>query len=98
MPIIINIRNYGKTLPPNTIILDRRSEWGNPYRISQVLNRDQVVDLHRDWFFHSTDAANLRNKIEELDKYDYWACWCSEERCHLDNLAEFLELRKAGKI
>ncbi|KKN71332.1 hypothetical protein LCGC14_0422420 [marine sediment metagenome] len=94
MPIIINIRNYGKTLPPNTIILDRRSEWGNPYRITQVLSREEVIAKHRKWFFYGSDASNLRGKIEELDKYDYWACWCTEEACHLDNLKDFLDIIK----
>ncbi len=97
MPTIINIRNY-KTLPHNSIILDRRSEWGNPYRITQMIAREEAVAKHKEWFFYSSDASNLRGRIEELDKYDYWACWCADEQCHLDNLKDFLVLRKKGQI
>ena len=78
---------------PDAVIVDRRSEWGNPYVIGQryltkkfghakVRDRAHAVDLFRQSLrARSRDISKLRGK--DL------ACWCPlDQPCHADVLLE----------
>lgn len=81
-------RVKGWRMPPNTIYVGRPTKWANPYRIGVNGNRDEVVELYKDW---------LREKIEENPKFleplkgKDVACWCRlDEKCHADVIIEAL--------
>ena len=58
------------------------SEWGNPYRINKVHNRDQVIALYGRYITKNTklldSVGDLRGKV--------LGCWCSPQSCHAEVL------------
>ena len=76
-----------------TVRIDRRTRWGNPFRITASLSRAQVVDLYRADLWRRIrsgdialdDLAGLHGKT--------LACWCSWPRqaCHGEVLASAAE-------
>ena len=61
--------------------VDRRSIWGNPFRIGIHGDRAEVCDR-----FEREHLPELIDRIPEL-KGKALGCWCSPERCHANALA-----------
>jgi hypothetical protein len=63
--------------------MDRRTPWGNPFRIGRDGDRAQVIARYRDWIRFQPDLLaripSLRGKV--------LACWCAPLPCHGDVLA-----------
>jgi hypothetical protein len=83
---VLNIRDYRKpgtkfpsyALPPNAKRIDRRSRWGNPYRIGEIwlgrpLDRDKAIELYREWLRRR--LVQQPDYLEPLRGKDL-ACWC----------------------
>jgi hypothetical protein len=63
------------------VLVDRSSEWGNPFRSPRNGDRDTVCDLYALYCLPPTyKIPFLKGKV--------LACWCYPERCHGDYLAE----------
>lgn len=88
-------RKKGWKMPPNTVIVDRRTKWGNPFTLQKKddLSGSPVpVDLAR-----QCAVANFRNFVDrqlwkeardELRGKNL-ACWCPKNSpCHADVLLE----------
>lgn len=77
-------------MPPNTVKVDRSTDWGNPYRVSAdcpnpvAAFRKLVMDdgpVGRAW------RVNIRRHLKGKNL----ACWCPPERaCHVDVYLEVL--------
>jgi hypothetical protein len=83
-------RKKGWRMPPNTVIVDRRSKWGNPHYIGYcgVCGADHTREESvRE--FEAMLMENLwatQNLIEPLRGKNL-ACWCKpNEKCHADIL------------
>ena len=92
MPKIINLRDTNGVLPDGAVLVDRRTKWGNPFRIGvlhqgRILDRQGVLECYFDWLMYSVEGAKLREGITELEGKDL-ACWCKPEPCHADILLD----------
>lgn len=85
-------RSKGWKIPPNTVIVDRRSKWGNPWRVGYrgIETAEQAVRIFREYMLGGGSGM----PIEELRGKDL-ACWCSQDQpCHADVLLELANREK----
>ena len=75
----------------NTVLIDRRTKWGNPFRIGPACSREQAIALYRGDLWRRIRAGEIA--LEELAALDGWwlACWCEPLPCHGDVLAKAAE-------
>eukprot|EP01088_Endostelium_zonatum_P008070 TRINITY_DN2062_c0_g1_i1.p1 TRINITY_DN2062_c0_g1~~TRINITY_DN2062_c0_g1_i1.p1 ORF type:complete len:199 (-),score=52.17 TRINITY_DN2062_c0_g1_i1:271-867(-) len=70
---------------PNPTIANSDCKWGNPFKITNDTNRDQVIQQYREYLdSHPELKAAARREL----KGKILACWCSPLSCHGDVLAE----------
>ena len=71
----------------NTVLIDRRTKWGNPFRIGKDCSRDQTIARYREDLWRRIRAGEV--SLEELAELDgcWLACWCEPLPCHGDVLA-----------
>lgn len=85
MPKVLNKR---KSFPKGAIYVGRPSKWGNPFKISPSLSREEAIKQYRKYLYES----GLINDIHELEGKDL-VCWCSPLPCHADVLLELANER-----
>ena len=89
---VINIRHDPSQLQqPNTVRIDRRTKWGNPFVIGLDGDRAEVIQKYRKMLHDKRLAGTLA--IDELAnlKGKQLACWCKPAACHGDVLASAAE-------
>ncbi len=66
----------------NTVLIDRRTVWGNPYRIAPDCSREQAVARYRADLWRRVRAGEIA--LEDLAELDgmWLACWCDPLPCH----------------
>lgn len=75
----------GQTAPKDAVLIDRRTKWGNPFKLSGAISREQSVTMYRQWLLNRPDlieAARLELKGKDL------VCWCAPLLCHGDVLLQ----------
>ena len=106
MSAVINLRHEPKLreafeyahVVNNTVLVDRRTKWGNPFRIGPGQDAGQAVARYRVHLWQRIRAGEV--SLEELAELDgcWLACWCvGSHACH----AEVLDLAAAwasGKL
>lgn len=87
-------RKRGWRMPPNTVKVDRSTNWGNPFKIGdphpdhgQPITREEAMDLFRsllnsDQLDHEYPVNNIKNELCSKNL----ACWCA-----LNELTKHLE-------
>ena len=95
MSAVINLRHEPKLreafeyahVVDNTVLIDRRTRWGNPYRLGADGDREQVIARYRTDLWRRIRAGEVA--LEELAGLDgcWLACWCAPLPCHGDVLA-----------
>ena len=72
----------------NTVLIDRRSKWGNPFRIGNGRSRDRAIAPYRADLWRRIRTGEV--SLEELAALDgcWLACWCEPLPCHGDVLAK----------
>jgi hypothetical protein len=97
-------RSKGWRMPPNTVVVDRSTKWGNPFVVGEHGTRKECVDhfarLMADWSASAPArppnlqmayrAMVVANRHELKGKN--LACWCGEGPCHADVLLAIAEL------
>ena len=75
----------------NTVLIDRRTRWGNPFRLGVDGDREQVIALYRAELWRRIRAGEV--SLEELAELNgcWLACWCEPLPCHGDVLARAAE-------
>jgi hypothetical protein len=66
------------------VLIDRKSDWGNPFELPGDGTRDEVCDHYAEHYFPF--KPSLKKRLPEL-KGKVLVCWCHPERCHGDYLA-----------
>jgi len=66
------------------VYIGRGSKWGNPFIIGKHGNREEVIELYRQYVLGNPE---LRNSIPEL-KGKVLGCFCKPAPCHGDILAK----------
>ena len=85
-PKVLNIKRIKGSWPENTVRVDRRSRWGNPFvmRNGSEAERKRVCDAFEEmatnWPPETIAALKKDLKGKNL------ACWCSPKKCHADTL------------
>lgn len=69
------------------VYIGRPSIWGNPFKIGLHGNREEVIDMYRDYLRKNT---YLLEKLPLL-KGKILGCYCKPLVCHGDVLIEFAE-------
>ena len=71
----------------NTVLIDRRTKWGNPFRLGADGDREQVIARYRADLWRRIRAGEIA--LEELAGLEgcWLACWCAPLPCHGDVLA-----------
>ena len=66
----------------NTVLIDRRTKWGNRFRIGPGQNREQATALYRADLWCRISAGEIA--LEELAALEscWLACWCDPAPCH----------------
>ena len=90
MDAVINLRHEPKLrekfedslVHNNTVLIDRRTKWGNPFMVGVHGNREQVIELYRADLWRRIRAREV--SLEELAAIAscWYACWCSPLPCH----------------
>ena len=66
----------------NTVLIDRRTRWGNPFRLGVDGDRDTVIALYRAELWRRIRAGEVAlAELAELDGM-WLACWCDPLPCH----------------
>lgn len=78
-PVVVNAKTEEYDL-----MIDRSSEWGNPFIITKTRNRWQVIEDYRDWLSKQT---SLLKKIPTLAGKRL-GCHCKPLACHGDVIVE----------
>ena len=76
----------------NTVLVDRRTKWGNPFRLSPGQDAAQAVARYRVHLWQRIRAGEVT--LEELAALDgcWLACWCAGDHpCHAEVLARAAE-------
>ena len=68
------------------IYIGRGSIWGNPFKIGQDGDREEVIKKYRNYI---KNKPYLLNRIHEL-KGKTLGCFCKPKACHGDVLIELL--------
>ncbi len=75
IPEVLNRKDFPGKLPPNTILIDRTTIWGNPFFKG---TRDRNCDDYEGWL---PEQIELMQKIGLLTGR-HLMCHCAPERCH----------------
>ena len=71
----------------NAVLIDRRTKWGNPFRVGEGQDRAQAVARYRaDLWRRIREGEVALEDLAELDGC-WLACWCDPEPCHGHMLA-----------
>ena len=84
MDAVINLRHEPKLreafeyahVHNNTVLIDRRTKWGNPFRIGRDGSREEVIARYRADLWRRIRAGEIA--LEELAEIAgcWYACWC----------------------
>ena len=92
MSAVINLRHEPKLreafefarVVNNTVLIDRRTKWGNPFRVGPGQDAGRAVARYRVHLWQRIRAGEV--SLEELAELDgcWLACWCAGDGhpCH----------------
>jgi hypothetical protein len=69
------------------VYIGRPTKWGNPFKISPSMTREQVVHAYRRWIMDPAQAQ-LRDDARRELRGKVLVCWCAPRPCHGDVLLE----------
>ena len=73
-----------------TVLIDRRTKWGNPFRIASGCSREQAIARHREDLWRRIQAGEV--SLEEFAELDgCWLACCEPQPRHGDVLARAVE-------
>jgi len=70
---------------PYDVLIDRTTEWGNPYVIGPDGDRSDVIRKYRQWI---ESFPHKKRIIREKLRGKVLGCWCAPRACHGDVLLE----------
>lgn len=82
---IYNMRGLHGIVPAGAVLVDRSSDWGNPFVMHGEADRDRVCDIFAD--YAQWRLARQPNWLDPL-RGKALACWCAPKRCHAETLRD----------
>lgn len=88
MTTVVNLRKYkGKDF----VLCDRRSLFGNPYKIGMDGDRAEVIEKYMHYFFGRIRVdRDFRLAVAKL-KDQKLGCWCEPLPCHCHTIKWWLD-------
>ena len=72
------------------------SKFGNKFVIGRDGNRDQVIELYRQWLWREIKSGRItRDDLLALDGHDL-VCWCAPLPCHAEVLRRAVQWARAA--
>jgi len=88
---VINIRDLRAAAPSGPVAkIDRSTTYGNPYRISRSVTREQAIEAFRAYWL-APEQQPLRERALADLAGKHLACWCAPLPCHGDVILSWLE-------
>ena len=89
--VVVNLKRHPRLVAwagaeGKLVRIDRRTAWGNPFRLRRESDRDQVI---RDYAKYLERSPLLLVQIDDL-RGKALACWCAPKPCHGDELLKRL--------
>lgn len=69
------------------VLIDRRTKWGNPFKVGEHGTREAVLYDYRNWI-NAPEQAALRDAAKRELRGKVLGCWCAPRACHGDILSE----------
>ena len=84
--VVVNLKHQPHAVRNGAVRIDRRTKWGNPYRIGPA-TREEVIERYRRWLWRRIRTGEV--SLEELAALDgkRLACHCAPLPCHGEVLA-----------
>ena len=84
---IVNLKHHPDAVKNGAVRIDRRTKWGNPYRIGKHGTREEVIALYRIELWRRIREGEV--SLEELAALHgkTLACHCAPLPCHGEVLA-----------
>ena len=89
MAHVINMKHASDLA--GAVRIDRRTVWGNPYRIGADGDRATVIARYRRELWRRIEAGEIALADLAALSGKTLACWCAPEPCHGDVLARAAE-------
>jgi len=85
--VVVNLKHQPHAVAQGAVRIDRRTRFGNPYRIGRDGTREQVIERYRLWLWRRIRAGEV--SLEELAALHgkTLACHCAPLPCHGEVLA-----------
>lgn len=76
-------RVFNKTQPhpPRAVLVDRTTDFGNPFVIGKDGNRSDVLAKYEHWIWMPEQVELRQRMMKELRGKDL-LCWCAPKPCH----------------
>lgn len=111
MPKVVNLRDTKGKVPEGAALVDRRTKWGNPFRVPDW-DREEAILLYRKliaghlprmyqnylpwhWRVRLSNGTLEEKARQELRGKDL-ACWCAPLPCHADVLLKTANREEEG--
>ena len=85
MAHVINMKHASSLA--GAVRIDRRTVWGNPFRVGTHGDRAAVIALYRRELWRRIEAGEIALADLAALSGRTLACWCAPEPCHGDVLA-----------
>lgn len=76
---------------PYDILIDRTTQWGNPYKISKTQTRETVLALYKNWLWGHIQSGTIPTQDIAALHGKTLGCWCAPKPCHGNILAQAAE-------
>ena len=98
---VVVIKNYpASPIHVFDVRVDRKTIFGNPFRIEDESLRDDALDKYQAYFYERIKKdLEFRNEAERLlrlyEKYGTLNlfCWCFPKRCHSETIRDYITER-----
>jgi len=85
--IVVNLRTCHDS---DVVRIDRRTLFGNPFKMHSESDRDLVIARYRVWFYaRIVRDREFRRAVLSL-RGKKLGCWCAPKSCHGDVIVEWL--------
>lgn len=82
-PRVYSCRSGAPRIPEGAVLVDRRTKWGNPFRLEDERDRTAILVQYEEWI--KTQPQLIAEAKAELRGKDL-VCWCAPKACHADVL------------
>ena len=84
---IVNLKHEPDAVKNGAVRIDRRTKWGNRFRIGQHGTRDEVIALYRAELWRRIRAGEVSLEALAALHGKTLACHCAPKPCHGEVLA-----------